>query len=85
MDEIIDTIVSCCLKIHETMGQTVPSTIPGGENASGDVQKPLDITTDNIITDGLAKIPTVAGLLSEERDVIYHVTKTVNISFRLTR
>ena len=38
------------------------------ENSSGDIQKPLDIITDNIIFDNLSKLPNVAGLLSEERE-----------------
>jgi fructose-1,6-bisphosphatase I len=68
MDPIIEEIVRCCIQIHETMQQTIPSSNIGGENSSGDVQKPLDITTDHIIVTELSKIPSVAGLLSEERD-----------------
>ncbi len=72
MDQIILAIEQSCVKIYETLGKTIPNTIKTEQttntNSSGDIQKPLDITTDLIIKDYLKRVTEVAGLISEEEN-----------------
>lgn len=90
MENIIATIEASCLEIYRVLGETIPtssskqsSDLIEKENSSGDIQKPLDITTDHIISTNLAKLSTVAGILSEEQDAYKVVNPSGNyiISF----
>ncbi len=78
MEGIILAIEQSCVKIYETLGKTIPSTQKSGQttNSSGDVQKPLDIITDQIIKDHLKSITEVTGLISEEEN---NFIKTIKI------
>ena len=67
MDEIIATIQQCCLEIHDQMRTSLPTDTSTTTNSSGDQQKPLDLVTDQIITERLSHNKLVAGLLSEEQ------------------
>ena len=67
MDEIIASIQQCCLEIHDQMRTSLPTDTSTTTNSSGDQQKPLDLVTDQIITERLSHNKLVAGLLSEEQ------------------
>lgn len=69
MDEIIEIIQKSCIEIYQELGKTIPNdSYIIGKNESGDIQKPLDIITNNIICNNLSKVPSIAGILSEEQD-----------------
>lgn len=75
MFSVLDTIKKSSRDIYLTMSklnfnQTKQfdnkNKCIANQNGSGDIQKPLDIISNNIIKDNLSKIPEIAGLISEE-------------------
>ena len=78
MEKIITSIHISCQEIYKRLNITVPTLSNEGGvldsevNTSGDIQKPLDIITDNIISNQLSKLPEIAGFISEEREG-YHI------------
>ena len=76
MENIIAKLEKSCLEIYQIMGKVIPSKFKvESENLSGDIQKPLDIITNQIIINNLSTLPEIAGLLSEENDDYLEINK----------
>lgn len=69
---LIEAICNCCQDITKLLQQGAVTGILGAledTNVQGETQKQLDVISNDLLKEALLKLPTVAGIASEEEDL----------------
>jgi len=70
--ELVGVICDCCLAISKELHQGHHTGVLGAleeTNVQGETQKALDVIANDMLKDALLKLPSVAGIASEEEDL----------------